>query len=174
VGFLVHEAFHQHQIENFSRSESADVWAFEDLDGAHLGMLREEEAHLFYALTANDVRGMRRSAAEYLRLNRERLHDQPRLRVAEWQMERIEGTAQWLGEAASGMVRGEGPPVEHTIAQQLRDVARLQVADRAWLHRARLYASGAALTVLLEKLGGDWREEVSAGASLQEALEKRL
>lgn len=182
VGVL-HEWFHQYQRSAFAATDGAKPeWRY----GVHEATLpmpaevmeddafqrgaRDERLLLARALSSPEGDSMRLLIREYLtaRAARMRLLP-PELRGVEPHEERKEGTAQY---AAYRTVFARGAPASQELVSLLQEDLRepLDFAQaaagsvRTW-RSWHIYATGAAIGVLLDRLGCDWRLAVAEGSS---------
>lgn len=171
--FLLHEAFHAFQDGHFVRKPEAG--ASQPQRGTESppefdAMAEVERRILADALLAADeatTRDLVRSVTA-VRSKRLGLIGAPQ-RAEELQMERIEGSAQLVGVQGSLVVIGA--PRTRAVGL-VRDLltAELTETDPAWRNRLRVYGTGAALGLLLDRIGLPWRSGLQGGATFDELL----
>jgi hypothetical protein len=179
---LYHEAFHVYQGATFEPTGKGG-WGvhreirlpLETVRSAALGELAARERRLLdRALSAEDSIERLRLTRCYLRLRNRRLGLVPKdLRFAEAHLERKEGVAQLVALRAAAAAVGAGPGAVRTYV--LSDLAGVPPFDgteymsngyRQW----HVYATGAAIALLLEAAGVAWEVPVAAGATPIELL----
>jgi hypothetical protein len=152
-----HEAFHVYQLaQGWFLNAIADVPApsFEQAS-----MLLDEQLLLARALrSAVPDRGRILAAWAALRAGVRKAG----LEAASAQeLERIEGTARYFELSVLGRVRGlRRSEVESRLAALLERGGRDLHPD-SWFERERYYATGAALSALLDDAGANWRSELT-------------
>lgn len=184
---LYHEAFHAFQAAAFAPTRGSAYTALQEvrlpldlIRSPVFDSLARVERHLFAeALRSIQPDTVRARLVQALAVRDARMQlVPPSLRQAEAHNERKEGSAQWVGYTAT-MRRLRRPPadVSALIAFDLehtQSFARGQPDDyfgnsyRQW----HIYATGAALAVLLERLGVVWQAEIQEGATF-DALVRR-
>lgn len=175
--YLYHEAFHAHQASTFAvrggRSpleepfiEPREVTAPEFR--AHMAV---ERRILAAAISVDDPDSLRSLSGDYLAVRGARLAALPESAEAEALVERKEGSAQLVGYHA-GLIARHGNADD--LSNHLRELLlaphleeNVNVADR---YRSQLYATGAAIGRVLDRLGFGWRESMADGASFPELL----
>ena len=162
VHTIVHERFHVHQEKGFSgfthnkRSSEPDA---EDLALAAL-----EQRTLRSALLAVDPADSSRFVRQFLAARTERYVRQPDSRDPETDQERSEGMAEYAEENLMNRP-GVAPTSGGIITVVTAELDRFPTIDA--MVKFRYYATGAAQGLLLDRAGrADWKEAVSAGASL--------
>ncbi len=171
INFLVHEAFHAFQLDHFARPnrESDAFDARSASDTQFIALAEVERRLLARALTIprdsleHLVRGYlavraRRYAAAAASVREEELH-----------MERIEGSAQLVGVTAAALSTGSAPDSVTAMVRELL-TTELDAPDPRWLLRFRVYGTGAAIGILLDRLGVEWKARMQAGATFHELL----
>jgi hypothetical protein len=170
--FLFHEAFHAYQQRAFTRPHVLDVEAPADdvSDSANVALWEVERRILREALAADDEAALRPLLRGYLAVRGRRAGRlRPDVARYEAELERIEGSAEWVGRMGA-LAAEDRDPAE--LADGLReDLARPVRVPRFatgahWVIRLRVYATGAALAALLERLDPDWRADLASGETL--------
>jgi hypothetical protein len=181
--FLVHEAFHAYQDINFppqQRNESADLEVYTRVDYNALAEI--ERRMLADALALNEPDLLQAHLRAYLAVRDRRLElTSEMFRRTEAELETIEGSAQYVGMVARRLATAAESPslVEEAIASlqtpmQVDRWRRSAEQQLRWMHRHRLYRTGVALALVLERIGADWRTELEAGNSLVALLRSRV
>jgi hypothetical protein len=172
VEFLFHEAFHAFQDEHFARGPEAVL----ERSGAAVrttpvfaAMAEVERRILAEALLADDSSSVS-LLRSFLAVRATRLDSAGAVaRAEELQMERIEGTAQLVGVQASlAVTRADRREADRLVREIL--TADLAESDASWRTRLRVYGTGAALGLLLDRLGVPWRGELARGATFVDVL----
>jgi hypothetical protein len=173
---LCHEAFHAFQDGHFTRrpeagasSPQAGTQAAPELDA-----MAEVERRILAAALLADNAGARALLRSFLAVRTRRFGaETDSARREELQMERIEGTAQLVGIQGSLLVAGD-PGGE--AARLVRDIltAVAPETDPYWRTRFRVYGTGAALGLLLDRLGIEWRSELQGGETFDDVLRSAL
>jgi hypothetical protein len=189
VPFLLHEAFHMWQLSFFDNRPFSfcvpqSLPAAMEEPGQFSSELASEIELLARAVLA-DSSTRKTSAAAYLEARRGRLAKRPpELSFTEQRQERIEGTAEFVGESAAMWIRdGSVMKLPDTLAARLRRTTALiniaAEAGRAPDPRTAAghywYQTGAALAEILDALNvEDWRQKVTRGSHLDELLAEHL
>lgn len=174
---LYHEAFHQFQEKEFAATSESGYAVFKEvripvavMNSPEFGRLAaEERALLTGALREPDLKLKRALLGQYVSRREERLKlVPPDLREAEAHHERKEGTAKMVGLTAAFAVAGlEREEVRDAVVQDLGNTPAFSGQDymsnayRRW----HVYATGAALGLLLDDFGVAWRERVQDGGT---------
>lgn len=166
---LFHESFHAFQRGHFIRPGAelpADVPA---LASEFSALAEVERLILLRALDARPGE-LGPVLAEYaaVRARRAALAS-PTANASENQIERIEGSAQWVGLRAAQSARGRD--AREGMREGLRVALEGTPATRL---RRRVYGTGAALGHLLGTMGVDWKPRLQAGATFAELLTQAL
>jgi hypothetical protein len=182
LDFYYHEAFHGFQHTAFADppNEPQTKLGKPSVDPAHIAApefraLVEVERHLLHAaLGVEDTNRLRPLLGQYLAVRQTRSGEFSDVRAVERSFERREGTAQLVGCAAATAALGQGPArVAQCIRKELEEdidgYANFPEAD-ARLMRWPHYGTGAALGLLLDRLGADWRAAVERGTNLDQIL----
>jgi hypothetical protein len=187
LDFYYHESFHGYQDQKFvSKSASPFVRPGKpSVDPAHIAapdftaMVELERRILRAALNQSSRRALRSILQQYLAVRQTRSAGLTDVQVRERAIERIEGTAQFVGCRAATIATGApASRFESCIADELVEplgsFLNLPESD-ARLMRWRLYGTGAAIAQSLERLKVKWREPLQQGtASLDEMLAKAV
>ncbi len=174
VEFLVHEAFHAFQLRVFSTPRRDDD-AFDMPSAA-----RPEFTSLIdleRSLLASGLEPMGRDSLEqvvrsYLAVRQRRYASTAEsVRGEELHLERIEGSAHFVGLTAGAMSADPRRPgsVEKTVLEHL--TMEMEAPDARWAVRMRSYGTGAAIAILLGRLNVvDWKTRLQDGATFHELL----
>jgi len=178
---LFHETFHAYQAQRFAATAGARPdWTFHALEEAiaipdsivHSAAFRDlaaqERALLASALeTTLAVDSVRTLLRRYVSLRGERMAILPvSLRGAEPHQERKEGSAQFVGITSAFAALGRSK--EDLVAAVRRDLLETPPLNTAWgpdgpYRNWHIYATGAAIGLLLDRVGVPWREELQGG-----------
>jgi hypothetical protein len=179
VGLVFHEGFHNFAQRTASRSGAEspnDGAGFPDLDPRGNALAVLEGALLGEALGAKDEASARERASEFLAVRAERAASLGAA-FAAWEegVEWNEGLATYAETRAvllaGGLERdaatrpadpgiGRYPAPEEYRARRFAELASPgRIPDRS---RARLYLTGAAQAILLDRISPDWKEEAFA------------
>lgn len=192
VEVLLHEAFHRYQFDHLRGvlgRNVEDAPAFSDIDFNVLAEL--ERQILASALQAPDTEVAVSVLREYVTIRVLREQSFPRPVEAERSVELMEGTAHYVGVRSAGIVTGEGRQAEEEVRYALQEPLRLQESVRfvnrpdpvmfddpnvkmRWTHRSRLYATGAAIALLLDRLGVSWQEDAGTGRSFPDLITEAI
>lgn len=168
---LFHERFHAYQESHFQDPIPSIRWEGVSLDSARLARLDELERTVLKCALAADPLRPARVARDYVAVRVRRMSGEPDSIVqAEHRVERIEGSAQWVGMRMAARVQ------DHERADFQRRLSELLdwrpeptsfgfVADGLpAARRQRLYATGAAILEIVDRLGVPaWRTRLTAG-----------
>lgn len=171
---LYHEAFHAYQNDEFSDPSVTHSSVPNAVvgDPEFRALAEVERRVLAEAIVQSDEEALRNLARRYLAVRLHRLAAVPaHVADVEREMERVEGTAQFVGYSAA--VRAldlSATATADIIGRDLRKPAKTSRFGGEWTLRLRVYATGAAIGVLLERLATDWRSGVERGASLEALL----
>lgn len=174
---LYHEAFHQFQEASFAATREGGYSVFEEvriplavINSPKFGQVAEQERVLLASALGEPDPALRWASIErYIRLREERSELLPLdVRQAEAHHERKEGTANLVGLAAAFAVVGPGEgAVRRAVVDDLENTPPF--AGRRYMshpyRRWHVYATGAALGILLDDLGVAWRGRVADGAT---------
>ncbi len=149
------------------------------VDPAHLTpkfatMAELERRMLSAALEIADVDSLRTHLRRYLAVRRERAGTLLDVVEVERRMERDEGTAMYVGCKAAALATAA--PLERAVACILKELERdLEKAPKgpeadARLMRWRLYGTGGAIALLLDRLRPGWKPLVEQGMHLDQLL----
>ncbi|MBC8087074.1 MAG: hypothetical protein H7Z40_07385 [Phycisphaerae bacterium] len=174
---VFHEMFHVFQANAFVTS-SAVSEIFDDpvvLTDSFRKLAETERMILATALAAPRLPEMKHRARQYLAVRRARIATvTAHVRALERQLERLEGTAHLVGyQLAFATTRGRVSAATDSVLHDLRRSLDTYPAglNAQWpLMRWRLYGTGAAMGLLLDRLQTDWRGDVQRGAVLDELL----
>jgi hypothetical protein len=181
---VLHEWFHRFQRNVFRGTVGAlPAWRFDvheapptlpaELMGSAAfqeGARREREL-LALAFEAPSADSLRRTLIGYIATRAARMRLLPiALRGVEPHEERKEGTAQYAAyRAAIGAGNASAPALLSVVREDLLTpldfTGSAEASGRTW-RNWHVYASGAAIGLVLDRLGCDWREAVSAGYSM--------
>lgn len=171
---LLHESFHAYQDGAFAprAARGEDVPASTFATPEYVATAEVERRVLLEALDAPDS-ALPRLAREYLSLRHARrsgLADRPRL--VELEIERHEGSAELVGyQGAAAALALEPERTTRAIAAVLaRSPAVVGGGVMERLIRWRVYGTGAAQGLLLDRLGASWRERLQEGAYFPDLL----
>ena len=168
---LYHEAFHRYQQEHFAATlGAAALTPLEEppLDAAVIG------AAAFVGMAALDaLRAPRSDAPEivrrYLAVRGARSAAAPVATTAsELNVERKEGSAEYVGAYATALAMGVDP--DGTVATRAQGLLSVDLdaalgGDVHARNRMRLYGTGLAAAVLLDRLEIPWKQRLEEGAS---------
>jgi hypothetical protein len=133
-----------------------------------------ERRILASALETDDSRRLRDLLRQYLAVRQVRTGALSEVQAVERSMERMEGTAHYVGCSAAALALGE--PVSRVRECIRRELTRAVEEFPTWpeadaqLMRWRQYGTGAALGFLLDQLGAEWHAAVQRGAYLDVLL----
>lgn len=175
---MFHELFHDVQTDRFAgtgrRGEFVDLSSVTDRVGLTVDMEIERRA-LSAALQADDPQARRAGLKTYLSLRRTREAGMPaRVVATERSREVFEGTADYVGRRALDVAL-ETNTSRRDILKELED--DLISGPGSYLNRwfrARSYGVGAALCLMLDEFGGDWKPAVEGGAALDDLLGRAI
>lgn len=188
VETLLHEAFHDYQAWAHGGRTIADS-VFLEYEYNVLAEL--ERAILGRAIRETDTPRLRALLTDYLRV---RIHRDARFSaVADWEqgIEVLEGTAHYVGRVGGSLIAEDeldllGEVRERlsqplVIQESIRFVGRAdrhQLADAGarmkWAHRFRIYPTGAALGLILDRLEFGWKEMIERGMTFPSILAEIL
>lgn len=173
---LFHETFHAHQKEHFSDFSDGSPFVDPEVIRPPLAARAEVERRLLTeALQEEDPDRLGALAQEYLAVRDERVEHMPaKARAIETEMERKEGSAT-LVEAQATAAALDRPP--ERISWYVREgyltppLTRWPGSLQERMFRWRLYGTGAAMGLLLDRLDSDnWRERLESGQSFRALL----
>ena len=182
--FYLHEAFHGYQSMHFPPPGrrvrfGEHLVDSELLDEEFRATARRERTLLRDIVAATNREEAFDLLRRYLELRADRLQQRQSAEEVERDLERREGTAQWVGCAGAAVTTAESDPswmsapqcVDRELTRSLDDdYSNFPEADARYM-RWRLYGTGAALTLLLERYGPqDWRSRIEAGVPLDRIL----
>ncbi|HEY0017053.1 MAG TPA: hypothetical protein VGC13_12070 [Longimicrobium sp.] len=171
IEFLVHEAFHAFQLDHFAPPAREDV-AFDARSASDpwFAALAEVERRQLARALAVPRDSLEHVLRGYLAVRARRYSAAAAsVREEELHLERIEGSAYLAGVTAAAISDGSGPD---RVAAVVRDhlSTPLDVPDARWLLRARVYGTGAAIGILLDRLGVEWKARLQEGATFHALL----
>lgn len=188
LDFYYHEAFHGYQEQNFTPASNEPRAKFKQpsVDPTHIAapdfaaMAEVERRILINALDVSPGKNLRSLLRQYLAVRRMRSKGLSDVIARERLMERTEGTAEFVGCSAATLAT-------NAPASRLRDCIREELTtpldsfgnfpeSDARLMRWRLYGTGAAIALLLDRLGVQWRQQLQQikDASLDEILARAV
>lgn len=177
--FLFHEAFHAFQEHRFLRDfDPSQQNVPTSVVGApeFLALAQVERRILARALDASSPDAITDVARKFLIVRKHRFDGIPEwVANVERNMERIEGSAELVGYAAA--VRALGCPDEDVADIVRRELSNRQEPGRLggqWLLRDRVYSTGAALGLVLDRLGQEWRRALEDGQGFERLLQRVL
>lgn len=178
IGFLVHEAFHAFQFRAFARPQRDDN-TFDMASAARpefASLVNLERRLLAAALEPLERDSLERVVRSYLAVRERRYASTAEsVRAEELHLERIEGSAQYVGLRAAALGDGRRQPaaIEGEVLLQL--TAELEAPDPRWEVRLRSYGTGAAIAIVLERLKVvDWKARLQEGATFHELLARAV
>lgn len=165
--FLFHEAFHAFQDSHFAKKPEAGAERSPNdakSPPEFSAMAEVERRILAEALSADDT-DTRALLRCFVAVRSRRFSSiSEAARTEELQMERIEGSAQLVGVQASlAVVRADSKQAEPLLRELL--TSHLAESDAYWRIRLRVYGTGAATGLLLDRVGVPWRSELAGGAT---------
>jgi len=173
IEFLVHESFHTYQLRRFVNATRAD----ESFDRAsasrpEFNSLAELERRLLAsALDAVGRDSMEQALRSYLAVRCRRYASTAESVIGEeLHLERIEGSAYYVELIAAGMDDHQRlRPIDEMVREHL--TTEVDIPDVRWMIRVRVYGTGAAIGLVLERLNvTDWKERLQEGATFYELL----
>ena len=186
---LYHEAFHAFQTGAFAPTRGSPYAVLQEvrlplalIRSPAFDSLARVERHLFAeAVRSTEADTVRARLVRALAVRDARMQLlPPSLRQAEAHHERKEGSAQWVGyTAAMRRLRRSRADVSALVARDLEHTPSFadgQPDDyfgnsyRQW----HIYATGAALALLLERLGVAWQAEIQSGATFDALVRRHL
>jgi hypothetical protein len=170
--FLLHEAFHAFQDSHFARKPEAgpEQASHESPPRPEFDARAEAERRILAEALLADLPTTRELLRSYTAVRSQRLNSlRERERAEELQMERIEGTAQLVGVQGSLAVIGAPKQVALRLVRDLL-TAELTESDPAWRTRLRVYGTGAALGLLLDRLHMPWQSALQRGETFEDVL----
>lgn len=176
--FLYHEAFHAYQHLNFAppRPLVLDIRSEWVRRPEFQAMLEVERRILAAALAAEDRDSAAALTLRYLRVRAHRHTTVPE-HVSEYEtdLERTEGSAQIVGLTAAALALGEPlAQVAGNLQKELLEPLPDSRLGGEWIVRVRVYVTGAALAVLLDRFSTTWREGMERGAAAPDLLRDAL
>lgn len=173
VSTLYHEAFHRHQRTRFASSDAGDVVSADVLTREFVAMIEVERRILARAVEHEGGPELDTLIGRFLAVREARLREAPpRAREVERALERREGTAHLVAFELTALSLDEDrgrviDAVRTALDWRLRQFG----GDRGTqVMHWRAYGTGAAMGVLLDRKGVEWREEVERGAALDQLL----
>lgn len=168
---LFHEHFHVYQESHFQPSIPSLRLEGIALDSSRLVSLAELERTVLKCALAPDPSRAAEVARDYVAIRMRRNSGEPDSIVqAEHRVERIEGSAQWVGMRIAARVQDHGPAdFRHRLSELLDwrpEPSRFGfIADGLPVaRRQRLYATGAAILEIMDQLGVPaWQTRLTAG-----------
>lgn len=157
LSVMLHELFHIHQESAFSETVATDAIPYEDAES--LASLYAE--HLLLSRALNDDDRWREAAKDFVVLRDARRRRRPQTVAPEDYQERYEGTARYVELCSAVRGLGEAAWISRTAADLMSSLR-----DNHRSHRSRYYSSGAAIGMLLDRTGIDWKRRVAAGSPL--------
>lgn len=181
--FYLHEAFHGYQARIFPpvgrRVRFGEPLVDPDfLDEEFRASARAERHLLREALATSSRAEAFETVKRYFQLRTIRLEAKGPVEAVERDLERREGTAQWVGCTGAAVTTPRTDPswmtasecVDRELAKPMEDHPNFPEADARYM-RWRLYGTGGALTLLLHRYGPtDWRDRIEAGDPLDGIL----
>lgn len=167
--FLFHEAFHAYQERAFANPHvrEIDADAREVVDSTNVALWEVERRILREALATDDEAALRPLLRSYLAVRgRRAARLSPEVARYEAELERVEGSAQWVGNLGAFVAVGGGTEeLEQGLREDLTRSAEMpRFANGAqWVIRVRVYATGATLAALLERLSPAWKTKLASG-----------
>jgi hypothetical protein len=176
---LFHETFHVYQGRHFEgESGGFGYIAPESITASIMAKAEVERLILRAALQAEDRASLRKLVGQYLAVRASRTAEMPqKARDIERSVERSEGSAQLVGiQAAAAALADEPEAISVEIGKWLAiPVDDLGGGLAEQMFRWRLYGTGAAIGLLLDRTGcDDWREKLEHGASFEALLAEAI
>ena len=177
VNVVFHEAFHVYQRLRFGDTNRvSEIVDDPVIMSSAFGAFAEVERRILARALAEGSRtAVIARARQYLAVRRSRLATAtPHVQDVERSLERWEGTAHLVGyQAALFTLTGRSQSAVDSVTRDLQQPLSSypQGLGPEWrIMRWRLYATGAAMGLLLDRLGADWRLATERGAALDELL----
>lgn len=184
---LYHEAFHRYQEEHFAHTHGEATYSPLQEPKIPLEIIRSQEFQrlariervlLADALAVTDPDSLRSLLRTYLGVRWKRMQLlSPQHRTAEPHNERKEGSANLVGyEAAYLATRGTTAGITDLVTTDLLATPPFESEDymssgyRQW----HIYATGAAIGLLLDRMNIDWRKAIQDGATFEELLRQAV
>ncbi|MEJ7759509.1 MAG: hypothetical protein WKF55_07925 [Gemmatimonadaceae bacterium] len=173
---LFHEAFHAYQRGTFAGTEQQSGWQSVPPDAATpniVAAIEMERRILASALEAPPGVATDSLIAAFLTVRSERMAALPdSVRSVDRRFERIEGTAHLVGYRASATaLHADSAETREDIIRTLRwNLSVFGGGPENFYFRWRSYGTGAAMGLLLDRLGVSWQHDLAAGASFDSLL----
>jgi hypothetical protein len=174
VETLVHEHFHSFQRSAFRDDGTSQFIPTSAISKSFIAAVQQERELLATALESTEPD---EPIHRYLAVREQRLHSvSASIEAAEVQLERVEGTAHLIGLRAVSIVLGTSPDsVARRVISSLRvPLDSLPGGPVEQAVRFRVYGTGAASALLLERMNIDWRDDVAADEGFGELLAKAV
>ena len=165
--FLIHEGLHHHQ-EGLWRQRDDELQNVRDYPLAQVDIadiLLETQA-LLSALSAKTEEGRRQAVRHFVSVRTARMTSDPIIHGMDGTQERYEGTAHYLEHRLKAIIPNSAIP---DVATLLRGNLSIH-GNRLSLAFGRFYASGAALSMLLDQLAIDWKPLMASGETHYDIL----
>ena len=167
--FLFHEAFHAFQTQAFAQGAVPEIsLAGEAVSNPVQTAYWEVERRILREALATETEdGVRQLLRSYVAVRGRRSGSLPE-DVAQYEarLERVEGSAEWVGRTAT-LHALERDPAElaELLRTDLQKPLRIPrfASGAQWVIRMRVYNTGAALATLLERLAPEWRQALQDG-----------
>ena len=167
IRYLVHEGVHKFQIESWTQAEKQPDQASYPLESDSVALMMLEHKILLDALAAKDDGAVQEKVQQFLAVRSERMKKWPTVGAVDNAQELTEGSARYVEfrlDAIAGVANERSVDVElgyiFNPKEQLRD----------YLTFGRHYATGAALGLLLDRLGVDWKPQAEKGVTPYDLL----
>ena len=174
---LFHEEFHGYQSREFV-SISTDYYVEPSVIAApEYRAMAEVERRMLLSALKQPAGRLPELLRHYLAVRWVRAHSVPdSVRVKEQQTERAEGSANLVGYAAAALATDKPNLPEENVRLQLeRPIKEYPGGLPEQLLRWRLYGTGAAIGIVLDRLGeSGWRERLQEGATFDELLARAV
>lgn len=169
--FLIHEALH-HQQEGTWQQRDDELQNVKNypLEQHHIADIFLEVQTLLDAVSAKNSIERRQAIQYFVAVRKARMASHPIIYGMDGMQERYEGTAHYIEHRLQAIrLNNTLPDITTLLGGGLSEQN-----NRVSLALGRFYATGAALSMLLDELAIDWKSIMEAGATHYEILEQWL
>ncbi len=167
IRYLVHEGVHKFQIESWAQPEEQQDQASYPLESDNVALMMLEHKILLDALAADNDQAVQEKVQQFLAVRSERMKKWPTVGAVDNAQELTEGSARYVEFRLDAIA---GAANERSVDVELGHIFKLKDDIRSYLTFGRHYATGAALGLLLDRLGVDWKPQAEKGVTPYDIL----
>ncbi len=167
--FVAHEGMHRYQMKNWINDTGFTPGEY-NLEAENIALIYLEHKLLISALQAEDATARDTALRQFVAVRAERNARWPETVTVDNAQERGEGMPRYLEYRMETITGEQSPilqPINASLSVSLHPTSGMVREDLSF---GRFYATGAALGMLLDELGIEWKSLIEAGQTPYDIL----